>query len=170
VLIFLCSDLGGGSVSRRRRDFGMAAARFQGDGGPILRRRRDFWAAAAPAPTWTTTAERDGGDDLFSTEHGGCCQWSRARSGPRRVVFIAVRTATARRRLAEDLGLSCFMRMPGAVVSGMVEVAFPSVGVGRPTSCGVSWIPHLVLAVSWGVAAAGENRAWTSVLAGDDGV
>jgi hypothetical protein len=66
--------------------------------------------------------------------------------------------------------LSCFMRMPGAVVSGMMEVAFPSVGVGRPTICGVSWIPHLVLAVSWGDATAGENRAWTSVLAGDGDV
>jgi hypothetical protein len=59
--IFLCSDPGGGSVSWRRHDFMMAAARFRGDGASILRRRRDFWAAAAPAPTWTTTVERDGG-------------------------------------------------------------------------------------------------------------
>jgi hypothetical protein len=44
-------------------------------------------------------------------------------------------------------------------------VASPSVGVGWPTSRGVSLIPLLVPAASWGDAAAGENRAPTSVLA-----
>jgi hypothetical protein len=114
--------------------------------------------SAATSSRWSTAVAVGGhGPDL-------------GLDGSRRVVFIAVRTATTRRWLAEDLGFTCFMRTPGSVVSGMVEVAFLSVGVGRLTSRGVSWIPHLVLAASWGDAAVGENRARTSVLVDDGGV
>jgi hypothetical protein len=55
---------------------------------------------------------------------------------------------TASPWIAKDLGLSSYTRTLGAAVLGMVEVAFPSIGDGRPTSRGASLIPLLVLAVS----------------------
>ena len=67
-------------------------------------------------------------------------------------------------------GLPRSTRMPGAAALGMmVVVAFFFAGGGRPWLV-VGLIPHLVPASSWGSMAAGENRAMTPVMAGDDGV
>jgi hypothetical protein len=124
------SQLGGHLHQHPHRIQFAAAARWGHDSA------RTGWSSAAERGRWRPVS-------AASTECGG--RWSWARSGPRWAMSSLINASSW---IVEGLGMSSYTRTSGVAVPNMVEVAFPSVGDGRPTSHGASLIPLLVLAVS----------------------